>query len=689
MKKEKARLQQLRAMPYNEYLQTPEWQRTRRLALKRAGDRCQECDADGVNLEVYHTNGDNLGCEQESDVIVICEACYNRLSGEGGTSLEVPNLSFKHRATVFTSTALVGMGLPALFHAPLPAEAGGLLVAILLAVKCPQIYAATKGRLPAPLVEFIDSRAEQRELRRQSGEWSVVDRILGRHLRSTDDDDDGVLSDEDFEASLRTMGLDEKDIADYMGEQYVGVQKEHMVDPPQTSNLPQKAVTIGHYAGDNPKLRLDLASNFLPDINMVLKEGIFATGVKGSGKTGVLARIIEQIVRVAASVERRGIPLVVFDKEGDLQSLLEIFPNGCIADADHWYTAEQIVTGRLQVIVNLQAWLKAEDQARAMAMLVTELIAYTSSQNPKDRFPCPVFLDEGQYWLPEESVSYLSRDVRKTLLDAFGVLLETGRKRGLTPFIFTQRIAQVDKSVISMGVQIFMRQVIDNDHKRCMEYIRSDMVKDKKDLAALAEGEAFVCLPKGVQIRTQFKERQSIHLSHAPTVDRIGTGDTSTHTEQLTAHDPQPVATQGLPLDSIIALHSTQRINDQQFYTLISQSLVSEVGTMQNRISTSDTTSLSASDMGEVVTTELRTAKSDRNLSTGGTKWNRSGAPLRQISERERRIGELFFGPRKLNPAAIMKEVFPEARGGDAYQKAAAEVADAIRAYSETIQTEA
>lgn len=679
MKKEKARLQQLRTMPYNEYLLTPEWQRTRRLALKRAGDHCQECNAGGVSLEVYHTNGDNLGCEQEADVIVICEACHNRLSGEDGTSSEVPNLSFKHRATVFTSTALIGMGLPALFHAPLPLEAGGLIAAITLAIKCPQIYAAIKTNLPAPIVEFIDSRAEQLERRRQSGEWSVLDRIMGRHLHGSDEEEE-ELSDEDFEASLRAMGIDEQVIADHMEERYVGVQREQVVDPPKTNNnnQQQQAVAIGRYAGDDPSMQLDLASNFLPDINMVLKEGIFATGVKGSGKTGVLARIIEQIARVAALVERRGIPLVIFDKEGDLQSLLAMLPNGCIADADHWYTAEQIITGRLQVVVNLQAWLKAEDQARAMVMLVTELIEYTSGQKPKDRLPCPVFLDEGQYWLPEESVSYLSKDVRKCLLDAFGILLNTGRKRGLTPFIFTQRIAQVDKSVISLGVQVFMRQVLDVDHKRCMEYIRSDMVTDRKDIATLSEGEAFICLPKGVQIRTQFKERQSVHLSHAPTVDRIGT---TSHTEQLT-EQLQPV-TQGLTLESIIALHTAQRINDQQFYTLISQS-VGEVATSERRVSTS----VSTSEMSEVATSEYGVAESARNGSTGGSKWDRSGGPLRQLSEREKQIGELFFGPRRMNPTAIVRELYPNAKGGDAYQKASAEVSDAIRAYTEALQQE-
>ncbi len=176
--------------------------------------------------------------------------------------------------------------------------------------------------------------------------------------------------------------------------------------------------------------------------------------------------------------------------------------------------------------MNLQAWLKDEERAAAIVYLVNDLITYTSSQEQSKRLPCPVFLDEAQYWLPQESVSYLSRETQRRLIDTFNILLSTGRKRGLTPFIFTQRIAQIDKSTISLGMQIFMRQVIDNDQKRCMDYIRSDVIGDKKHLATLAEGQGIVCLPGGVQLMIQFDERQSTHLSHAPTVDRVLTHST-------------------------------------------------------------------------------------------------------------------------------------------------------------------
>lgn len=49
------------------------------------------------------------------------------------------------------------------------------------------------------------------------------------------------------------------------------------------------------------------------------------------------------------------------------------------------------------------------------------------------------------------------------------------------------------------------------------------------------------------------------------------------------------------------------------------------------------------------------------------------------LSEREKRIGEMFFGEQRMSPNAIAKELWPEVKGGDAYQKNAAIVADAIR----------
>lgn len=72
-----ARLVELRTMPYREYLQTPEWQATRKDALRRAGYRCQVCGATGFKLNVHHNTYERRGEEYARDLIVLCYPCHN------------------------------------------------------------------------------------------------------------------------------------------------------------------------------------------------------------------------------------------------------------------------------------------------------------------------------------------------------------------------------------------------------------------------------------------------------------------------------------------------------------------------------------------------------------------------------------------------------------------------------------
>jgi hypothetical protein len=71
------RLHELHTMPYREYLQTPEWQETRKRAMKRAGFRCQVCNAYGVRLNVHHRTYERRGFEDNQDLIVLCEGCHS------------------------------------------------------------------------------------------------------------------------------------------------------------------------------------------------------------------------------------------------------------------------------------------------------------------------------------------------------------------------------------------------------------------------------------------------------------------------------------------------------------------------------------------------------------------------------------------------------------------------------------
>jgi 5-methylcytosine-specific restriction endonuclease McrA len=71
------RLDELHTMPYREYLQSPEWQVTRKRAMKRAGFRCQICNAYGVRLNVHHRTYERRGYEENQDLIVLCEGCHS------------------------------------------------------------------------------------------------------------------------------------------------------------------------------------------------------------------------------------------------------------------------------------------------------------------------------------------------------------------------------------------------------------------------------------------------------------------------------------------------------------------------------------------------------------------------------------------------------------------------------------
>lgn len=70
------RIAQLRAMPYAQYLRSPEWRRTRAAALLRAGHCCSLDVGHTDGLEVHHRTYERLGAELATDLVVLCRACH-------------------------------------------------------------------------------------------------------------------------------------------------------------------------------------------------------------------------------------------------------------------------------------------------------------------------------------------------------------------------------------------------------------------------------------------------------------------------------------------------------------------------------------------------------------------------------------------------------------------------------------
>jgi len=71
----------LKNMPYKEYLQTEHWREKRKSALYRANNKCQLC-GNKENLHVHHNTYDNRGQEKDEDLVVLCEICHARHHGK-------------------------------------------------------------------------------------------------------------------------------------------------------------------------------------------------------------------------------------------------------------------------------------------------------------------------------------------------------------------------------------------------------------------------------------------------------------------------------------------------------------------------------------------------------------------------------------------------------------------------------
>lgn len=60
---------------YNKYLARPHWAYIRRMAIRHAKFKCQQCQTK-ENLEVHHLHYGSLGHETLEDLVVLCRSCH-------------------------------------------------------------------------------------------------------------------------------------------------------------------------------------------------------------------------------------------------------------------------------------------------------------------------------------------------------------------------------------------------------------------------------------------------------------------------------------------------------------------------------------------------------------------------------------------------------------------------------------
>lgn len=82
--------QELRSMPYNDYLQTHHWQHMRFIMHRLADGRCQVCNAADRPLNTHHRTYERRGMELPEDLIVLCQPCH-ALFHENGSLAKAPS----------------------------------------------------------------------------------------------------------------------------------------------------------------------------------------------------------------------------------------------------------------------------------------------------------------------------------------------------------------------------------------------------------------------------------------------------------------------------------------------------------------------------------------------------------------------------------------------------------------------
>jgi hypothetical protein len=72
------RVRELRSMPYDEFLTTPEWHYTTQTVKQWAHNRCQLCGVD-QGLNGHHLTYERRGGEIGDDLLVVCFGCHRAI----------------------------------------------------------------------------------------------------------------------------------------------------------------------------------------------------------------------------------------------------------------------------------------------------------------------------------------------------------------------------------------------------------------------------------------------------------------------------------------------------------------------------------------------------------------------------------------------------------------------------------
>lgn len=274
-------------------------------------------------------------------------------------------------------------------------------------------------------------------------------------------------------------------------------------------------ISIGHVLKENGTLGHEVCL----DLHELTQTRLLVQGGSGSGKTHTLVRIVEQFYGK--------VQIVVLDREGDFVAMREKYPDFVIAGrgrdipadpAAAALMAQKALEHQFPLIVDM---FEMEDKAREE---FTDRFLQAMLDAPERLWhPVLILIDEADELAPEKSAGVALSTKR------VAGMAKRGRKRGYAVLIGTQRISDVNKSVLSQCRNKMIGYAdLDIDLKRSARAIGLRGEDGEDAIEALERGQFFM---RGPAIG-----RQTIKVKVGP----IKTNIERTTKKGMPRHAPPP-----------------------------------------------------------------------------------------------------------------------------------------------------
>ena len=97
-------LNHLKSIPYEDYLNTNHWKALRKRKLGQSRYKCQIC-ASTDKLVVHHNTYENRGCENDADLVVLCDVCHKKFHNIQSDVIQMNN-KFNYKIKLFELSLL-------------------------------------------------------------------------------------------------------------------------------------------------------------------------------------------------------------------------------------------------------------------------------------------------------------------------------------------------------------------------------------------------------------------------------------------------------------------------------------------------------------------------------------------------------------------------------------------------------